>query len=280
MSNARRPYHPTRPGLPLVGLTVLALAACDDDPTRPGPQADILVSARAASFAETDVNVGTDERIAVEIRNEGRGALEVTAIELTGADTDAFRVVDGAAPLTLEPGGVHEVRLGFEPQTTGGKSARLAVVSNDPDEARVEIRVTGQAARFQYTQVDRMGIPGLNTVFNHATSVAAFDKTAYNRATPAGDVATYRDQFITVLGAVANPDPEATADLLLPDELPVSLGAQETAFGQLTGRALADDAVDVALAVTVGVAALQSDNVDANDRAFRDEFPYVAAPHR
>lgn len=226
MSTVRHTRTPIRRAPLLAALAVLALAGCDDDPTDPGPQADILVNAPATSFGETDVAVGTDERIAVEIRNEGRGDLELAVIELTGPDAGAFLIVEGDGPLSLAPGGVHEVRLAFEPETTGGKSARLGVTSNDPDEARVEIPVTGQAARFHYTQVDRMGIPGLNTVFNHATSVSVFDKTAYNRSTPADDIAMYRDQFITVLGAVANPDPEATADLLLPDELPVSLGAQ------------------------------------------------------
>ncbi|NNF29113.1 MAG: DUF4331 family protein, partial [Gemmatimonadetes bacterium] len=75
---------------------------------------------------------------------------------------------------------------------------------------------------------------------------------------------------------VANADPEGTAGLLLPDALPVSLAADMTSFATLTGRALADDAVDVALFVTVGVEELQSDNVDANDVAFLSEFPYLA----
>lgn len=141
-----------------------------------------------------------------------------------------------------------------------------------PEEAPATDRV--------YRQVDRMGIPGLNTVFNHPSGIAGFDKTAYNTATPATDVARYTEQFVTVLRAVGNEDPQATAALLLPDELPVSLAASPTAFGNLTGRALADDATDVALSVTVGFDALKSDHVDSNDRAFRATFPYVAPPHR
>ena len=119
----------------------------------------------------------------------------------------------------------------------------------------------------------------MNTVFNHPSGTAGFDKTLYNVSSPAGDVATYTAQFETVLGAVGNADPAATAALLLPDELPVSLGASPTAFASLTGRTLSDDATDVALFVTVGAAELQSDNVDANDLPFRTTFPYVAAPH-
>ena len=159
----------------------------------------------------------------------------------------------------------------------------LAGCEDDPfdpaDGPDVEVVLMGQAARFQYQQVDRMGIPGLNTVFNHPSGIAGFDKKEYNRVTPAGDVAAYTNQFVTVLTAVGNADPAGTAALLLPDELPVDLGASVTSFATLTGRALADDAVDVALAVTVGIAALHSDHVDANDTAFRTTFPYVAAAH-
>ena len=125
----------------------------------------------------------------------------------------------------------------------------------------------------QYRQVDRMGIPALNTVFNHPP---AFSKTDYNTAGPDGDVAAYTGLFVTVLGAVANADPAATAAVLLPDELPVSLGQTVSNFAALTGRKPADDGTDVALQVVVGIAALQSDNVDANDVPFLTSFPYLA----
>jgi hypothetical protein len=131
-----------------------------------------------------------------------------------------------------------------------------------------------------FTQVDRMGIPALNTVFNHP-SFEPFSKRAYNLKGPATDVADYQAQFVTVLGAVQNGDPAQTAALLLPDELPVSLGADTTSLAQLTGRRLEEDAVDIALSLTVGdtLAALRSDNVDSNDKAFEAVFPYLASPH-
>lgn len=129
-------------------------------------------------------------------------------------------------------------------------------------------------------QVDRMGIPALNTVFNHPSGIGPFDKKAYNVASPADDLASYFDVFALVLGVVANEDPEGTAGVLLPDALPVNMGAP-TNFAMLNGRNLADDATDVALSVVIGPSLdfLHSDNVDENDRAFRSEFPYVAPPH-
>jgi hypothetical protein len=192
----------------------------------------------------------------------------------------AFAIADGDAPATLAAGASEEIEIAFTPLTEGMKTARLIIVSNDPTQGQVEVVLRGESSRFQYRQVDRMGIPGLNTVFNHPSGIGPFDKRAYNLSTPAGDVAAYAGQFAIVLGAVGNADPEGTAALLLPDELPVNLGAPTTSFATLTGRALADDAVDVALSVTVGIASLQSDNVDANDKTFRAAFPYVATPHQ
>lgn len=261
---------------------IMLFAACDDDPIDPvGPGADPAaeVEASAMSFADTEFAVGTDEVIVIDVRNTGGADLSIESIELTGANADQFEIRGGGGMGSVAPGASREVVIGFAPTNEGMMTAAVAIVTNDPVQNRVEVPVRGQAARFQYRQVDRMGIPGLNTVFNHPSGVGPFDKTAYNLALPANDVDTYTDLFITVLDAVGNPDSPATAALLLPDELPVSMAASPTAFATLTGRALADDAVDVALSVTVDIEELQSDNVDANDRPFRSTFPYVAEPN-
>ena len=170
-------------------------------------------------------------------------------------------------------GATLEVGIAFDPTTAGTRTAELTIpVENGMD---LMISLSGTGGDFSYRQVDRVGIPTLNTVFNHPPQ---FSKTDYNTASPSADVSAYTSLFETVLGAVANANPSATAALLLPDALPVSLAA-ETRFGTLTGRDLDDDAVDVALTVTVGIEALHSDNVDANDVAFRSDFPYLADPH-
>jgi hypothetical protein len=52
----------------------------------------------------------------------------------------------------------------------------------------------------------------------------------------------------------------------------------------LTGRALADDVIDVELTLIFGGATgasnptLTKDNVNANDKVFLTTFPYLAAP--
>jgi hypothetical protein len=53
----------------------------------------------------------------------------------------------------------------------------------------------------------------------------------------------------------------------------------------LTGRALADDVIDVELILIFGGPAgtanpgLTSDHVDVNDKTFLNSFPYLATPH-
>ena len=53
----------------------------------------------------------------------------------------------------------------------------------------------------------------------------------------------------------------------------------------LTGRALADDVIDVELLLIFGGPAgtanpgLTKDNVNGNDKAFAGTFPYLATPH-
>ena len=254
-------------------LTVLAaltagLAACDEDDPM-GLPADAVVSVQALDFGDVELNFGDTGARTFTITNGGGAALEVTALSVTGP----FTLATTSTPGTVQPGGSLELGVIFTPTGTGSASGSVEIVTNDPDDGSISIPLSANAGSFTYTQVDREGIPTLNTVFNHPP---AFSKTAYNVAGPDGDLATYRGQFETVLGAVGNADPEGTAALLLPDALPVNLAAGATSFATLTGRALADDAVDVALFVTVGAAELQSDNVDANDVAFLTAFPYLA----
>jgi hypothetical protein len=263
----------------LVALALTGATAACDDPIDPSELPALEVAASSSSFRDAELAVGTDETILVRVQNAGGGPLTISRIAIQGADAGAFAIVEGGMPGRLAPGGSRDVRVSFLPTSEGAKTAVLSIESDDPADAEVQLEVSGRAERFQYRQVDRFGIATLNTVFNHPSGVAGFSKRAYNLASPEHDLATYRTQFETVLGAVANPNPSATAALLLPDELPVNMGAAVTRFAELTGRALADDAVDVALSVTVGIASLQSDNVDGNDKAFRTAFPYVAAPH-
>ena len=254
-------------------LVAVAAAGCDDSEIT-GTSATLVASETTLSFETLDTDFGQGLWQTVTVRNTGGAAAELEGVVIEGDAAGDFLLFDDSGMRSLPAGARLDIRVAFDPVASGERTAEVRVRRRGGDDLVVPIRGRGLAGG--YVQVDRMGIPALNTVFNHPPQ---FSKTDYNVATPDGDVATYTGLFETVLGAVANPNPSGTAALLLPDALPVSL-AGPTSFATLTGRALSDDAVDVALSVTVGIEALKSDNVDANDKAFSALFPYLAAPHR
>ncbi|HEY8178877.1 MAG TPA: DUF4331 family protein, partial [Candidatus Limnocylindria bacterium] len=123
-----------------------------------------------------------------------------------------------------------------------------AIVIQLPDSALGgTIRVWGETSIKENgvrTQVERMGLPTINTVFNHTDAT----KDAYNRAEPRNDVANYSDdvsgvvELITSLAGTA-PHPaaygDAIAGVLLPDVITYDT-SQPANFAALNGRALSN----------------------------------------
>jgi hypothetical protein len=134
-----------------------------------------------------------------------------------------------------------------------------------------------------YTQVERMGRPAINTVFNNTNA----EKEAANRLRPSDDRAFDRDNVIATLTAIdhvleVNSLPNYSAgniaglaDVLTPDSLTVQLG---NSAGFLNGRKLSDDVINIEFSVLTD-GNVTSDGVNANDRAFLPSFPFVSSPH-
>ncbi len=134
-----------------------------------------------------------------------------------------------------------------------------------------------------YEQVERMGRPAINTVFNNTSA----EKEAANRLRPSDDRAFDMDNVVGVLKAIdhvleVNGAPSYTnaqitgiAKVLLPDTLTVKLG---DVAGFLNGRRPADDVIDAEFGLLTN-GAVTSDGVDHNDRSFPTTFPYLAKPH-
>ncbi len=126
------------------------------------------------------------------------------------------------------------------------------------------------------TQVDRMGRPAINTVFNHTPQ----DKDAFNAGPPKSDVAQFTNNLVSTLLSLGNDQATAQtlAGILLPDLLTIDL-TKSSAF--LNGRNLDDDVIDTELGVIIpaGSSLPKSDGVNSNDVPFLTSFPYMAAPH-
>jgi hypothetical protein len=152
--------------------------------------------------------------------------------------------------------------------------------NSDPN-AGVSFAVAGdQAAR-----------PAIATVF-----IDASEKDKFNMTLPSAMSAAFQSKIQAKLMAL-NPNYTTNAlgqtaaqftGLLATDVLNVSTTGKTTFFdgtNVLTGRALADDVIDVELLLIFGGPAgtsnpgLTSDKVNANDKAFLSVFPYLATPH-
>jgi Domain of unknown function (DUF4331) len=141
-----------------------------------------------------------------------------------------------------------------------------------------------------FTQVDQMARPAINTVF-----VGAARKNEFNNTIPTAMNAAFKTDFMNVLtgfGYTTNAlgqTKDQFATLLVSDVLNVKLNGPTTFFdgvpaNTLSGRALADDVIDVELLLIFGGPtgalnpSLTKDNVNANDKAFSSTFPYLASP--
>ena len=143
-----------------------------------------------------------------------------------------------------------------------------------------------------FTQNDQMARPAINTVFN-----VAADKNSFNTTVPSGMGAAFQAKFQARLlalnaGYTTNALTQTAnqfTTLLATDVLNVKMNGTTTFFdgvaaNTLSGRALADDVIDVELLLIFGGPAgtsnptLTKDNVGANDKAFSTAFPFLAAP--
>jgi hypothetical protein len=163
-----------------------------------------------------------------------------------------------------------------------------ATISSYENDIATEMRNANFAG--MYGQEDQMARPGINTVF-----VSSGSKDAFNTTVPSEQGAAFQAAFQSRLLAL-NPnyttnalglDAPTLTSVLATDVLTVSLVAPTTFFdgvNVLTGRALADDVIDVELLLIFGGTAgadngvLTSDNVNSNDKEFLNSFPFLASP--
>ncbi len=100
-------------------------------------------------FGDVTVGISSTAETAT-ISNAGNATLNVSGIQLTGADTGQFSldINGGASPcgataLAIAPSGNCTVTITFNPATTGAKTATLEITSDDPDEGTVNVALTG-----------------------------------------------------------------------------------------------------------------------------------------
>jgi len=120
-------------------------------------------------------------------------------------------------------------------------------------------------------QVDQMGRPAINTVFNHGT-----DKITFNGTQPADQRALFLASFVATLESFGYGPMAATdiGDLLLPDILTFDYSSSA---GFLNGRQLTDDVIDIELNL-VSKGAVTTDMVGPHSD-YLSGFPFLGTPH-
>ena len=147
-----------------------------------------------------------------------------------------------------------------------------------------------------WQQIDRVGRPAINTVFNTSDG----DKELTNLSSPKDDRSQMLARTEGVLGAFNHVlavnslntysagEVTAIGKVLLPDELTYKVGSTKpfasfngsVGLGHLVlnGRQPADDVINAEFGLVTDFQ-INSDGVNANDVAFPATFPYEAAPH-
>lgn len=168
--------------------------------------------------------------------------------------------------------------------------AALFFISGCSDDATI----TTPGSMVTYSMREQIGRPAIATVF-----IGTPSKDAFNLTPPSMMSAQYLNAMKTQL--VALNGGTYTGNILFPsdaggqqfmsvlatDVLNASKVGVTTFYNGtqvLTGRALADDVIDVELILVFGGptgsanTGLTNDNVDANDKPFLNTFPYLAEP--
>jgi len=119
-------------------------------------------------------------------------------------------------------------------------------------------------------RVDRIGRPAIATAL-----VPTGRKDEYNAGDPVNDFVNFEGDVSAAIFGLTNDQTYAdnVTGVLLPDLLEFDTA---NAAGYLNGRGLEDDVIDASLNL-VSNGAVTTDNVDGNDRVFRDVFPYLAS---
>jgi hypothetical protein len=121
------------------------------------------------------------------------------------------------------------------------------------------------------SQVDRVGRPAINTAL-----IPTGRKEEFNLGTPSGDLASFGGDVEATITALSNAENAGNlTPVLLPDVLTFNTASGD---GFLNGRQLQNDVIDAELGL-LSAGAVTGDGVNMNDVAFRNSFPYLAAPN-
>lgn len=105
------------------------------------PMPDIEVSTARLDFER--VPVGQMKTQSLTIRNVGTAVLRVNSLSLGGGGSSPFTVLSPSLPIEVVPQGEVTIMLRFAPVREGEVNDTLTILSDDPDESRLNISLVG-----------------------------------------------------------------------------------------------------------------------------------------
>ncbi|MFQ5603843.1 MAG: choice-of-anchor D domain-containing protein [bacterium] len=115
------------------------------------PAPEIAVNPAQHDFGQVFVDSSALQSFVVS--NRGTADLQVTDITLTGSDSAAFSIENGATPFTVLPGDSVEWVVRFQPASPGMKSTTLRLASNDPQNNPLDVSLTGEGVMMPQPQI-------------------------------------------------------------------------------------------------------------------------------
>jgi hypothetical protein len=109
--------------------------------SQPVPRPDIAVSPSPVAFGE--VPADTRHSRTVTLENLGDADLQVVEVALEEGSSRDFGLIPPAVPLQIPPGGRVAFEVTYQPAALGLAGGRLSIRSNDFDEARLVVPLSG-----------------------------------------------------------------------------------------------------------------------------------------
>ncbi len=106
----------------------------------PPQEPDITLSPLSVDFG--NVAPGGSYSQTVTISNDGIVDLNVSSFSVTNP---LFAISSATTPIVIAPGGISNVTITFSPTEDGAQTDTLTIVSDDPDEASVDVAIQGTA---------------------------------------------------------------------------------------------------------------------------------------
>ena len=96
-------------------------------------------------FGEQSVDAGPSAGNKFYIVNQGTSGsqLNITSVSIVGADASQFVISEDTGESMLRQSVSRNVTIKFDPTTTGNKTAKLRILSNDTDEGTLDISLLG-----------------------------------------------------------------------------------------------------------------------------------------